>query len=540
MFNYKADKKVMKTLVILFADSRSGHMFDSVFAGKSAFDRSLEWAESVRKINDSETVVLATSDIEKTVRNATEAAAINAEVYSEEKWNVKKLLEHFVMHAREKNCNACVFAWADQPFVDSGITEALLRDHFEYKAEYTFADGYPDGLCPEVLDAGTAGILLKLSEGVQAEAGERAVVRSSIFDLIKTDINSFEIETVIADNDYRLFRMSFNCGTKAGLHSCQALFKSGIENKSIEEISKSAASSVSVLKTVPSYYNIQITDRINVPSIYHPVGLERTDGSRFMAFEDFKSLVMKISDFSESAVVSLSAWGEATAHPDFVRMVSFILEQKGLTALVETDGLNVTEEMCSALKSACDKAVDRVNGGDDNGKLIWIVSLDAFTKEKYAEIHGGVDCFEKAVAGTELLKKYFSESTYPQITRMNENESELEAFWRFWNDKNRFKNPLIIVQKYNSWCGRLPDRKPADLSPLERNPCWHIRRDMTVLADGTVCFCHCQSGINSTGNAFSESLEEIWERLNGEVQNHMNKKYSELCGKCDEYYTFNF
>ena len=55
-------------------------MFDSVFAGKSAFDRSLEWAESVRKINDSETVVLATSDIEKTVRNATEAAAINAEV----------------------------------------------------------------------------------------------------------------------------------------------------------------------------------------------------------------------------------------------------------------------------------------------------------------------------------------------------------------------------------------------------------------------------------------------------------------------------
>ena len=122
---------------------------------------------------------------------------------------------------------------------------------------------------------------------------------------------------------------------------------------------------------------------------------------------------------------------------------------------------------------------------------------------------------------------------------MNENEEELESFFRYWNEKSNSSNGNFIIQKYNSFCGLIPDRKPADLSPVERNVCWHLRRDMNILVNGDVTFCH--SCVNKVvGNVFTETLEKIWNQNNTEIMNHINKTYCDKCGKCDEYYTFNF
>ena len=49
-------------------------------------------------------------------------------------------------------------------------------------------------------------------------------------------------------------------------------------------------------------------------------------------------------------------------------------------------------------------------------------------------------------------------------------------------------------------------------------------------------------GVNGplAGNAFSESLESLWHKTDELLSEHINKNYCGKCGKCDEWYTFNF
>lgn len=515
----------MKTLVILFADFRSLHLFDKLFDGRSAFERCLDWADSVSKINESETVVFASEQISRECEGAIEGCGKKLSVITSENWTISELFTKFAEVGKSSKADSIVFAWADLPFVNFEVTKELLSIHKDCKAEYTFADGYPDGLSPEVLDVGAACILSELSKNQKAELGAKQVTRTSVFDLIKTDINSFEVETLIADEDSRLFRVNFNCGTKANSIACTEMFKKGVDGKSVDLIAKEACSCVEVLKTVPGYYNIQLTDKCLGKKLYKPEEMETVEGNKFMELKEFKELVKKISLFSETAVVSLSAWGEAELHPDFVEMVKAVLSEPGLSVLIEGDLQNLTEEMCISIKEFADSVPSRIDGGANNPKIIWIVTLDTINGPKNA---------------VELLQKYFAGSVYSQFVRMNENEAELEQFYRFWSDKTSPSGGNIIIQKFDNLCGTLPDRKPADLSPLERNPCWHIRRDMTVLVDGNVPFCRGHLKSNLIGNAFKDNLSEIWKKLDGEVKNHLENKYCGKCGSCDEYYTFNF
>ena len=48
--------------------------------------------------------------------------------------------------------DAIVYSWADCPFMDADLSIELYEQHKKYVAEYSFADGYPYGLTPEVLE----------------------------------------------------------------------------------------------------------------------------------------------------------------------------------------------------------------------------------------------------------------------------------------------------------------------------------------------------------------------------------------------------
>ena len=464
-----------------------------------------------------------------------------------------QLLAKIYQLAKEKNADFVIYSYADLPFLNVELTKKIITSHVEYKCEYTFADGFPYGFAPEVIDCGALGILAELSKTSQSEEGEKTVCRETIWNLLKTDINSFEVEAELSDTDWRLLRLKFDCGNKDDFLQCKALYQAakeagltgeeGLSSSDVEELSKIASENVRALKTVPGFYNIQLLSQRDTKPLYEPdFGCKAK-----MTYENFAELCKKISEFSENAVVNLSFAGEALLHPDFLKIVEEVFKYQGLSLFIETSALSLTDEIIEGLKALYEKSASSVN---DYQKLMIAVQLDAVSAPVYAKMTGGSEAdFSKALNGVQKLCGALPGMVYPQFVRTNHNEEELEAFFRFWNEKANPSGGNCIIQKYNNFSGLLADSKPADLSPVERNVCWHLRRDLTILADGSVFACPNMAAAaaagkegqgGSLGNVFEMPLEEIWKKSDDIILEHINKKYCEICRACDEYYTFNF
>ena len=526
----------MKTVVILYGGDLTRHAFEKVFGGKSAAERVLDWAALF-----SERVVLcAKNGSPVSAELSSLCAARSVQVVSKDFWSKASFIEQIASSLKEHAAESAIVSYADTPFLNETLTRDLLDMHSKYAAEYSFADGFPYGLSPEIIEAGTAGILAELATNTLKGEGEKLVDREALFSVMRGDINSFEIETLIADEDYRLLRFSFEASSKINFLACKNLWEEAraqnIELSDAYALSNCAAKTPSVCQTVPAFYNIQISSKYNHTYCYSLASVGKNPAPKeFMALSDFKKILAGLKEFSENAVVSLSAFGEPLLNPEFFDFVSEILssndETHNISLLIETDGLLVSEELSSKIASLASSCHAEVN---------WIVCIDAVEKSLYAKIHNcSEDDFEKALFSIQILEKSFPHHVYPQFVRMKTNETQLESFYRFWKEKESPSQGELIIQKYNSVCGTLPELKPADLSPVNRLPCWHLRRDMTILSDGTVPLCF-QLANGNAGNILSDGIERVWLKIRELLHSHLSQKYTDKCSVCDESYTFNF
>lgn len=514
----------MKSIVIFYDDINSSYKNEKVFNGKSAVDLGLSWAKNIE---------------------------CNNVVTISPKENVLQLLKAIQNECEKAQADFVIFSYNDCPFLNVELTKKMICNHTQFHSEYTFADGYSLGFAPEIIHSGTVSILASLAETTQKEEGEKAVTKQSIFNLIKTDINSFEIETVIADKDWRLLRLNLDCHNKDSFTSSKALFQE-IDAKQkdlglidINEINEIASKSVKVLKTVPGFYNIQITDFASENCIYCPYAKQYekknnnscSKAKTYMTKEKFAQAIKNIVEFSEQAVIGLSLWGEAFSHPELLDLIKEVLFYKGLSVFIETEGWNINEEFLTGLKEIVSNCEQRTNGWQS---IMVVVQMDAVTEETYKKLHGENKSLSECIELLNKLEAVIPGNVYPQFVRMNENEKELEGFFRYWKEKTNPSMGQFIIQKYDDYAGLLPDEKSADLSPVERFVCWHLRRDMNILTNGDVLVCKEYVLDNVIGNIFNEKIDEIWNKLDCVLEEHILAKYTNKCEKCDEWYTYNF
>ncbi|MCX7030446.1 MAG: spiro-SPASM protein [Spirochaetes bacterium] len=416
------------------------------------------------------------------------------------------------------------YYFADCPMLDTRVASRMHDSHRRYFAEYTFADGYPTGLTPEILRTEVISRLQSLATGLPGLAGT-APGRDTLFTIIQKDINAFDIETELAPRDQRLLRASLTADCERNARLVEALLGRGAADA--EAVMAALDADPGILRTLPAFFNVQVVAACPQSCSFCPYPAAAGDPRKLhgtMPVDRFETLLERIEDFAHDAWVSISLWGEPSLHPDIERLLAAARRRPGIRLLVETCGVGWRPGVLASIASAPGAT-----------EPTWIVSLDAATAGVYAGLRG--EGFAEATATAGELLALFPHSAHVQAVRMKENEEDLETFYREWKQRTEH----VIIQKYDAFAGAIADRRVADLSPLSRFPCWHLRRDVVILLDGTVPLCREDLRADEAlGNAFTDDLAGIWERGGRQYARHVQGDLPGICGRCDEYYTFNF
>jgi len=503
----------MKAISVLFGGRLSGEAFEPVFNGKNSVSLALEQA---KKFPGSEKIILLAPRGDFPFPEGVQIEKNN--------WTKKSLLEKLAELQSGFDC--AYFAFADCPFLDPALAGSLSERHIRERADYSYADGFPYGLAPEVLSPGTAGILAKI---LGDDDGQ--VERDILFSVIQKDINAFDIEAEISSVDLRCHRISLCADSKRNLLLLKNFLAEAGNIPSTAAVEKIVQEKPEILRTLPAFFPIQVYG--GCPQACkicpYPLSTDALGRKDFMDAARFSSLLDNIVSFCNDAVIDLSLWGELSLHPDKIKLIKEVLSRKTLSLVIETSGIGWKEqelEECAKLAS------------ESNARLSWIVSLDSIDPQRYMEVRG--QGFAEAENCAKKLISLFPKNCYVQAVRVKGSENDTEKFYRAWKDTS------VIIQKYDDFCGALEKKQASDISPVTRKPCRHIMRDMPVLIDGTVPLCREDTGAlkqqnnRILGNVFSDSLEKIWKEGDSYYREQCVKNYSGLCRECDEYYTFNF
>lgn len=193
----------------------------------------------------------------------------------------------------------------------------------------------------------------------------------------------------------------------------------------------------------------------------------------------------------------------------------------------------------TALYTNLDSILDFLNTLDQASKekITWIVNLTTRNPEKYANLYSKKES-DRVLSNLEKLGKVFPKNRiYLQFLKIQEVEEEVEA----WVDETEKQGYGVVLQKYNRYAGLMPEKRVTDLTPIQREFCWHLNRDLYVNSDGSVSVCKQTHGKES-GNLHNETLMQIWQKGLSSFANSLNGKHETTnapCLSCDEWYTFN-
>lgn len=436
-----------------------------------------------------------------------------ANVYIREETNDALFWKRFFS---KSGCDHVVKLPADAPFLDMEIAREMIELHQHYKAEFTYSENLPSGFAVEILSRELVQAVPETNDGMRPLA-----------EVIRANLNQFDVELYYKDPDIRDKRLSFRSGDPRERKIMENIRSALGRVPRYGELKDFINQHPEVLFIGPSYVEIELTGRCDLDCIFcfrKRLGAVHQD----MALSTFKKILGDLREFDLPYAICLGGSGEPMMHKDFYKILDHSLSETRLKQLiVETNGIYADDNYTGFISATNDE------------RLRTIVNINGFDKDSYSRIHQG-DLFDSVCRNVLSLKERVPrvECLYIQIMKIQETEPFLDRYYDFWEKHG----VSIILQKQNTYLGLIEDRRYSDLSPLERTPCWHLQRDLSILSDGRLAFCKQDvDGACARGACVSASLDALWrDSQKLFLQDYRGQFPSKPdCSSCDEWYTFN-
>lgn len=244
-----------------------------------------------------------------------------------------------------------------------------------------------------------------------------------------------------------------------------------------------------------------------------------------MEFKVFKKVVDEIAHVKPDTTLWLALLGEPLInHSQLIKGIRYA-KDKGLKDVrLNTNGLLLNTEISWNLVQA---GLDYI-----------LISVDAATSKTYNKIRVGGN-FDKLVWNIDQLiaAKTAAQSKLKVVTQfivMEENESELEQFKKYWLDGGA----IVKIRPKLSW-GNTIEAKNLNLTQEDRTyPCPWLARTVSIQWTGKLAQCDFDfEGVYSPGDINKQTIKEIWD---GEIlkrrQKHIAGDFSHpLCSTCKDW-----
>ena len=281
---------------------------------------------------------------------------------------------------------------------------------------------------------------------------------------------------------------------------------------------------LNIVPEFPLHLIIEMTNACNLKCIHcsRPVKFD----NKMIEFDLVKEYIDEAAMYKTPSLL-LSYGGEVFLYKDLVRALEYVSSKKVFQEItIVTNATLMDQEKANALLKT------------DLTQLV--ISVDAFSKEKYEMIRQGAN-YDKTMNNILYLLRLKKELKRKspivriQMVGMNINQDEIEPFIEFWEPKVDMVTVNDYIHSPDSKEDYSIDGKYTDQSNRQKSntPCSQLWQRLAITANKSLSLCNNDYNVGEKGN---RSIYDWWhsEELNRIRKNHSNGNLDNLekCREC--------